>query len=175
MPTKTKKRKSAPRFTLKEREAVLKEALRLIRRPETWVKGKWKCELFQKKNGRVLFKNHEPIPFKDSRGRQVFAYCLEGAVNQAIVNVLGEKRAITLTAYYPGYADNIDDALSSSVPSKTISLTDLIMELYPKRLDFGEADANVFNDHKATKHEDVLKVLRLKLKDVRAELRARSK
>lgn len=174
MPTK-KKGKPAPRFTLSERESVLKEALRLIRRPETWNKGSWKCQLFAKNDrGMILFKGDQAVPLKDSRGRQLYSYCLEGAVNQAIYNVLGPIRARALEAYYPNLEDPEDpgEAFSSSKPTEMISIVDLVMEMYPNR---GVTLGYDFNDHRSTTHGEVIGVLRRKLRDVRAQLRKRSK
>lgn len=102
-------------LTPAERQAVVEESIRLIKRPDTFVQGEWKCPLYEKPKTHELVpvtdydlrvgRVHETgesleklVPAKDTSGRPLFAYCVEGAVNQAGINVLGVDRAITYGA-----------------------------------------------------------------------------
>lgn len=171
------RKKSAPRFTLSEKESVLKETLRLLRKPESWTKNRWKCELpARDKRGRIVYKKtgirRELVQAKDSKGRLLYQYCLEGAVNQAILNVLGEKRAIALGAYHPDQSSE-NYKFTGSEGSKYVSITELLDEMFPAR-GFGHDPAS-FNDWSQTKYEDVINLLKTRLNRIRQQIKKRAR
>jgi hypothetical protein len=162
-----------PQFTRAEKVAVLTEALRLLRKPESWVKGSWKCLVTTARWDDHEY-NSEAEPVLDSRGRPQFAYCLEGAINQAVVNVLGEKRAERLGAigietwhYEVKGQRYIESAVDGGAPTRLISITELLKA--ENMLDECQP-ANHFNDDGATTHADVIDVLKRRRNQLKKEL-----
>lgn len=100
-----------PGLTEKERLDIVNEAIRLIKRPANFIQGMWKCALFckpEKPDVLVAF-NDSPeggavipegfVPALDENGERQFSYCVEGAINQAGINILGTTRARELGAW----------------------------------------------------------------------------
>lgn len=74
--------------TIDEQINIVKRARSLIWEPTSWVQGSWKCELVAQ-DGTML---------KTPNGTPKYQYCVEGAINQATYDVIGEKRALALGA-----------------------------------------------------------------------------
>lgn len=103
-----------PGLTNQERTEIVDEAIRLITLPHTFIQGEWKCPVFEVPKTGERFSvatedesghriNTASVPSnavqaRDKSGRPVFAYCIQGAINQAAINKLGDKRAIELGA-----------------------------------------------------------------------------
>ena len=105
-----------PGLTQSERVQIVDEAIRLIKRPDTFIQGDWKCPVFEmpKTNERfaVMTEGDEggaipaaqasippqAVQARDKDGRPLFAYCIEGAINQAGINILGPEKASRLGA-----------------------------------------------------------------------------
>lgn len=96
-----------PGLTDQARRSVVEEAIRLLKLPKSFVQGSWKCKLYEKKgkdspeiiNWETAADPSPTLkPLLDSQGRQQFSYCVEGAVNQAAINVLPLDIAIRLGA-----------------------------------------------------------------------------
>ena len=80
-----------PRITLEEQEKILLIAKGLIREPESWTEGTWKCPLYEDRRGTL-------VHARDDNGQKLYQYCIHGAVNEATLAVLGEKRAAVVGA-----------------------------------------------------------------------------
>jgi len=123
----TEARKS---FTLREKADVLKEALRLLRKPENWVTGDWKCELVTDGEFVVARKDDLALrpgrssfePYVDKQGRQQYAYCVEGAINQAMINVLGKERARSI-------GQVTESGMTSGAPAELVSVNELLRSM----------------------------------------------
>jgi hypothetical protein len=113
---------------------------------------------------------------KDENGRPMFAYCIEGAINQATYDVLGEKRALALGAIKVNGDDTLsfdgqEDALGFD-PTMLLGLDQIAYEWYGEELEDGDggACAMAYNDNIGT-HEGVLGLLREGLARVRAKMK----
>lgn len=114
-------------FTPQESLLVVDEALRLLDTPETFTQGTWKCPVFVKGEFDHI------LPKKDEHGRTVYAYCIEGAVNQACINALGEPRAVELGALTEKTGEGWDvpnDVLRSGKATDLLSLNQLAEKLF---------------------------------------------
>lgn len=89
-------------LTKQERVAVVKEAIRLVKHPETFIQGQWKCPLYVQPGVEdVLIPEIDSyralhrglVRALDESDRPIYSYCVEGAVNQAGINILGVERA----------------------------------------------------------------------------------
>ena len=177
-----------PSFTLKESLVILDEALRLIRTPERWTTGKWKCPVYERdpKHPGDYLRDPETGSFKQKRdkdGRLMFAYCIEGAVNQAVINKFGPIRAEQVGALRPGSCpineaelDFGNEALDAyrSLPggggisaTGLISVDDIVIELYAKEYGFMKGEhrrAMTLNDStffgRGTAYERVMRALK---------------
>lgn len=112
----------AEELTLEEQEKILTLAEGYIREPESWVCGTWKCPLYRG-TGSGITQAQGP------NGEPLYQYCVEGAVNQATVDVVGEERAITLGV---GRMDP-GTAMPVRMPDGTLDLTSAEDELNPTR------------------------------------------
>jgi hypothetical protein len=74
--------------TIDEQIKIVKRARNLIWEPTSWVQGSWKCQLV----------TPDGIAAKNENGSPQFQYCVEGALNQATYDVIGEKRALEIGA-----------------------------------------------------------------------------
>lgn len=167
-----------PSFTLKESLVVLDEALRLIRTPERWTTGKWKCPVFATDTKGQRIRDYESrYGYKqktDKDGRPMYAYCIEGAVNQAVINKFGPIRAEQVGALRAGACpigeewDFISEDLDTGEPGPTdlISVNDIVTELYGTEYGYikGERNALSMNDSsaadKATTYERIITALK---------------
>jgi hypothetical protein len=74
--------------TIDEQIKIVKHARSLISEPGSWVQGSWTCQLVTP-YGEVA---------KTPNGSPRYQYCVEGAMNQATYDIIGEKRALALGA-----------------------------------------------------------------------------
>lgn len=165
--------------TLAERADIVKEALRLIRKPESWVRGEWKCPLYT--DGEVVVPRTQVAPYQldtefhpltDKAGNPQHAYCVEGAINQAAVNVLGTDRALKVGV---GGA-----SLNGGIVTEMVSVNQFLRDLPEEGNGRGRRFHDVWigdtyrpaqdlNDR--GNHEAVLAVLRARLRQLRTQLR----
>lgn len=163
-----------PRFTLAEREKVVEEAINLIKEPANWTTGKWKCPLYQTdEEGNTVYENDVPLLAHDLYNRPVSQYCIEGAVNQAVVNVLGEKRAIKLGAYDEDEGDIAASEFASIWPTDILGIDDRAREKYPDICEDEERASMVLNDYydhePEVGHKRILGLLRDTLDTIKAK------
>lgn len=137
------------------------EALRLLDSPEKWTTGTWKCEIYELNKKTGLRE-----PRTDKKGRQVYAYCIEGAVNQAVINKFGPIRAKELGALRPEAPNKVEsEYLSQQIDCggacNLISVNDIAVELYAdeweilRHLDDNNARAAQYvNDAQSGDEED---------------------
>lgn len=167
-------------ITLEEQEQILEEAYSLILDPKHWTPGKWKCPLYETDGkGRVIAgEDGAVIQAKTANGIPMYQYCIEGAVNQATFNILGEERALAVGAVAyrddpEGYVD--PNGLSfqgneelATYPTRALGLNAITEDLY------GMESAMSFNDdndgEEIDTHEGVLTILRTGLERVRIRL-----
>ena len=148
-----------PRLTTAEQEKILAEAEGLIKEPANWTTGKWKCPVYKtdEKNRIIRGEDGMPIPEYDLFNRPLAQYCIEGAVNQAAVNVLGESRAERF-------------GVSAESPEMTdmLGLNEIARTLYEES--HGVETAMEYNDDVGD-HEGVMNILRTRLAEVRKKIR----
>lgn len=182
MPLTLRKSKVAKKYQLSTEEqiATLTEALRLIRKPESWIKGKWRCPIYEKTpSGKLRMKNKDRVQETDSKGNPLYAYCLEGAINQAVYNLYGHDRAKTVGAWSSFGSDGGFEGDRFIYPTATISIDGLVWDMFKDEII--EARSYTFStsatvnhasllwqDMDETTHSDVLKVLRKKLRELKA-------
>lgn len=150
------------KFTKAEKVRILDEAFDLISEPENWIQGTWKCPIRDPKTGTTKL---------DKKGNPKYAYCVEGAVNQAVVNLFGQERA---------NAVGVNQDMSGNYMADTLFLDKLASDLY-------HGSAQSFNDrsyyasdpsyegnfgpteekHKRGVHQRVLDLLRLARKEIK--------
>lgn len=145
-----------PRFTLAEREQVVERAIELIKKPANWATGKWKCNLYEtdKKGNFVHGEDGELKQAHDIFNRPLSQYCIEGAINQATYDVVGEKRAIALGAYnkYEEDGENAgfqglgEDDGGSWYPTDILGIDDLARRRFPDKVEYEDHAAMVLND-----------------------------
>lgn len=160
------------RLTTQEQYDTITEALELIKEPINWCQGEWKCEFM--------------IP---DTGECVYQYCLEGAINQAAVNLFGWERAEELGAATDAWRHDPDSPEAITVETgetlaNTLSFDDLVWKLYEDELRekspaiyaMNTADGNHrfaamnWQDHPGRTHEEVLALLRRKLRQLKLSL-----
>ena len=146
-------------LTTQEQIDVLERALFHLRTPERWCQGEWVCT----------------IP-NYAKGGTMQAYCLEGAINQATVDLFGESRARELGAW-----DDYDGIRTETgrTPTQIISLNDTVIALYPSEIEEWMASrpnedsdfaAMVWQDQEGRTWEDVTGLLRGKLDSLRTQV-----
>jgi hypothetical protein len=175
-------------MTLEEQEKILLIAEGLIRQPENWCMGNWKCAI-DEKGMPVSEEDLESGKKKqavDDNGRPQFQYCIEGAVNEACLTVLGKDRAIQVGAITVNDKGQINYTGGEGVvghdPAMLLGLDELASELYASDMGWDNDDpddgrytdpedrcAMNYNDDGGS-HEGVLKLLRTQLKRVRASM-----
>lgn len=120
-------------FTPQEGLLVVDEALRLLATPDTFVQGTWKCSVPEvNKEGQPIIQGAIVRQARDEQGRPVYAYCIEGAINQATLNMLGPVRALELGAlmHKVGTDDPSNDDLRSGQATELLSLNALADKLF---------------------------------------------
>jgi len=150
-----------PLISLEDQEKILLVAEGLIAEPDSWVRGQWKCPAI--KPGGMEQK-------RDANNQPLFQYCIEGAVNQATVNVLGEERARELGVYVAnGHGTSWGETyINGRKPTQLLGLNPVSRKL------FGRAAMN-YNDAHDSTHDGVLRILRTRFQEVRAKLKERSR
>jgi len=145
-----------PRLSTAEKEAIVEGAFSLIEEPANWTHGTWKCPVYKTDEKGHMLKDESghPIPEYDRYNRPLAQYCIEGAVNQASFNVLGETRA----RRFGVREDNSD-------MTERLGLDELTRKLYP---DY--ECAMDYNDG-ARSHEGIVTLLQTRLKELRTKLR----
>lgn len=123
-------------MTVDEQIAIIKRARSLIYEPESWVQGSWKCELVAPDG---------TLP-KGPNGTPQYQYCVEGAINQATYDVLGERRAQDVGAIRFNATTGMLDFQGNEEelgydPTKLLGIDELTQDM------FGFDCAMEFNDH----------------------------
>ncbi len=152
------KRKS--RVTTRERLAIVEETIRLIRKPETWCKGKWQCDVRSTR-----------------RGDPIYAYCIDGALGVAAMSVLGPRRAAELGVYVEDGIVQDAGEVGELLSVRRLAYDALVTRGYfhsPTTRLFQDADDQqwqiVYNDRRDTTHKDVIVLLRVKLRELRGAI-----
>lgn len=163
--------------TEEEKEQILRHALGLIREPESWTTGRWKCPMPEYNpdwSPKIDPVSHELVQKKDANGRPLYQYCVHGALNQATYDILGEERAIELGAFNPHAGDddtafNGNDSSVWGVPAHWLGIDRMAQDEYGSDDAMSHNDRNGFEpgkyeDEKAAKqHQSVLHLLRKRL------------
>lgn len=176
-----------PRLTDQERRSIVDEAIRLIQQPINFVQGWWKCPLWvnpadpneivaindSSEGGQYVPESY--VRACDENGREMFSYCVEGAINQAGINILGRERAGELGAWDGSKEWGEPEPSHNPVFSDYLSVNDMARVfisqkgLYDGPLDNIESPARYVNDledfeqpdrSKDRAHRRVLKILR---------------
>jgi hypothetical protein len=165
------------RITLEEQEKILLVAESLIRQPESWVKGQWKCPVHEQtrdEKGRFSGRREQKT---DENGAPLFQYCVEGAVNEATLRILGKERALKVGAVRLDVSGEVTVDNPSQVvsPTELMKLDAIAYELHASKMGWNETHkgrrglAMTYNDSRGT-HEGVLNILRTGLSRVREQL-----
>lgn len=147
------------RISTREKLAIVEAAIRLIREPSRWIKGKWECRIGETR-----------------RGVPIYAFCLDGAIARATITVLGPRRARLLGV------DDDDGAIEDGgLVGELLSVRKLAYDALVERgyfinysFEHMEEDDQwqvVFNDYTFTTYEDVLALLRRKARELRAAVK----
>lgn len=179
------KAKAKPRLTHAERQEVVEEAIRLIKEPAHWTTGSWKCPVFEVDDKGHFIEDEKTGEWKqatDHFNRPLSQYCIEGAVNQATVNVVGEDRASRLGAYSKSDAKGEDGGLSgprSNAMTDRLGIDAIAKELYSDLIEEtgdGEDEmhpALVVNDYFESDdpegHKTVIDLLQRALKGIKSK------
>lgn len=142
--------------SIDEQIQIVKRARSLIWERESWVQGSWKCK----------------IPDATTpNGGEKYQYCVEGALNQATYDVLGEQRALTLGAVVfdnsTGFLD-FKGKEDRDNPASLLGIDELVQD------QFGFTRAMEFNDsepedededgaHYGNVHKGLIEVLSTRL------------
>jgi hypothetical protein len=134
-------------LTKAEEKAIVKEAKTLLKEPGNWITGMI-----------VRDENDQPVPAYDFHNRPIAQYCVEGAVNQAALNVLGEKKAAML-----GVQEE------SRYMTETLGLNEIAHALYPEWQTALEVNDHIEGSRlNVSGHTAVLNILDTKLKSLTA-------
>lgn len=170
-------------FTMKESLLVLDEALHLLRSPERWVRGAWKCPVWELSPSGFKTSHQK----RDKDGSPMFAYCIEGAVNQAVINKFGPVRAAALGALRPEACEipgreftNGDLDTGQDGPTDLLSVNDIVRELYADEVDIPiDRSAMYLNDNNSIAKEAgyrmIITALRTKRDRIAAAIAAKFK
>lgn len=157
--------------TMDEQEKILKRAKMLLREPGSWTQGMWKCRLYvDKQTGNAVGISEDQTPDPDlepattANGLPVYQYCIEGAVNQAACDVLGDERAHRL-----GAIGEEEDLEAEDTLTNKLGLNEIAQELY-NEVAYEDRAAMSYNDNFGD-HSGVLRILDTGLKRVRKALR----
>lgn len=142
----------------KEEKKIIEEAISLLREPADFITGQWKCEIWATdEKGRFLKDEHgHKIQARDLHNRPMAQYCIEGAVNQAAVNVLGKERSVRLGV-------SRDD----SEMTDALGLNEIARSLFPD-YECAQDVNDSFKGREAEGHAAVLGILKTKLKNLRS-------
>lgn len=161
---------------------VLEAALELIIKPDTWVKGQWKCPVYEDTPEDVHIGPARSRPqAQDESGNPLYAYCLEGAINQAVVDLYGIPRAESLGAWSERAVENNDDEMlgiaveEGRTPTDIISLNELVLQKYSgdpmveakRRSGDSSFAAMLWQDNPTTTHAQVIALVKRKLSQLR--------
>lgn len=176
-------------LTLEEQEKILIVADGLLAEEDNWVKGMWKCPAVARdEEGRPIRKdNYGYEQATDKNGNRLYNYCIEGAVNQATYDVVGEERARALGAIKgKGEELTFDGSNNRSSPTKRMGLDKIAYDLFADEMkDMGiwrgstkrtsSGLAMSYNDHASYAYKGVKKILRTRLTEVQKALGRRKK
>ena len=133
--------------TTEQQIEILRRAHALVKEPDSWVQGSWKCPVVIP--GAISGNAVATTP----NGTPRYQYCIEGAVNQATYDVLGEERAKALGAVrfdqekgelvFSGAEDEL-----GYDPTMLFGLDTIASDLY------GYECALEYNDHEPEMHMD---------------------
>lgn len=159
--------------TPEEKEQILRHALGLIREPESWVSGQWKCPAWEiSDRGSVIVGKQK----EDANGKKLYQYCVHGALNQATYDVLGKERAEQLGAISRGVPlDNVEAFNGGDsewgVPATWLGIDRLASELYYRAaMPYNDAGMDysppeLEEHHTLNQHQGVLHILRTRLSE----------
>lgn len=166
------------KLTLEEQEKILLVADGLLAEPGSWVQGKWKCPLYTTGSKGLA-------PKCDINGQPLYGYCIQGAVNQAAVDVLGPARAELMgvggledAAAHESEEAVINYGRQGNGVASALGLDEVAYELYAKDLRWtpevkeAHGPGNLvmhFNDTDGTPGR-IKKILRTRLKQVRSAM-----
>jgi hypothetical protein len=171
---------NAPKISLEEQKKILLHAIGLIREPETWVQGSWKCPVPETKNGKAVLKSDGSIlGAKDRNGNDLYQYCIEGAVNQATYDILGEERALALGA--AKYSETTGELIFQSDehdfgwdPTLLLGLDEISKKLYGcNALEYNDHDHEDEDTDPSETHKGVLGILNTGLRQVTDKLKTK--
>jgi len=127
-------------MTVEEQIEIIKRARALIHEPTSWAQGAWKCEV------KKFDETGTYVPACTPNGTPQYAYCVEGAINQATYDVIGEGRAMHLGAVVFNEETGLldfkgNEELLGYDPTKLLGIDELAQDM------FGFDCAMEYNDH----------------------------
>lgn len=122
------------KLTKEYKLAIAKRARKLIKKG--WTKGTWEGKTW--------------------KGNPT--YCLEGACNQAAIDVLGEKQAVAVGAAFRSFSGEIR-VNSDPRFTRRLSVTKAARKYAKEKFGIVVGSANAMNDNKKTRKADVVAVL----------------
>lgn len=173
-------KKKEERISPEEEEQITAVALDLIAKPATFTTGTWKCPVYKDAKGHLYggqeidLDEEEALaegytPALDANGMPLHAYCIEGAVNEATIRVLGPDRAVRLGAAIKDRRKGDVRVAEDGSMAELLGLNELTAEIHGDRAKSPSRTAMEFNDDTGD-HKGVLKILRTKLNRVRKAL-----
>lgn len=173
-------------LTLEEQEKILIVAEGLIREPENWITGKWKCPVIK-----------DDKHAEDVNGEKLYQYCVEGAVNEAAIQVVGLERlhkefgVVNPDPSQEGYyyfSPEVIARTGAEDLTDLLGLDDIAFKFHGEELNWvsrkDALGALGYNDSRRSSplkedmreiHEGVLNILRTGLKNVRKRIKAQKK
>lgn len=187
------------KFTLGEQLLIIEDAEKLIATPDTWVQGEWECVLYETDSHGDLKRDARgfSIPKCDAKGNQLYGYCIEGAINKAILDRFGDARARAV-GVFDGEDGYSEDGIDGRRPTAILSVNETADALfgmdaqYVNDRDAGEELENdgiyisyhqgdggvspskfdkLMRERRLSIHADVLSILRTKKAELRRRLR----
>lgn len=157
-----------------EKEKILRHALGLIREPQSWTTGEWKCPLPEYDAAgqpKVNPVTGDFVQQKDENDRPLFQYCVHGALNQATYDILGEERAIQLGAFNPDAEERASFSGGTSqwgLPATWLGIDEIAAEEYGiEAMTYNDQHsvgrAQYRDEESAQQHQGVLHLLRKRL------------
>lgn len=168
-------------MTFEEQEKILTVAENLIREPDNWVEGHWKCPIG--KNGLPISQTEVANGEQklDKNDRPQFAYCVEGALNEATLAVLGQERALELGAItLNGNGEVVNNGEGKQAvghdPARLLGINELAQELYgaDSALGYNDGDWGDGEHEERQGHAGVLNLIRTQLGRVRDQIGPKS-